>query len=398
LRRLIQSVHLSLVLMLCMLILSACLFVHAAPSEEPVAATLVPDSPIITQRVSLSDGTRKGGEVSFVGSGFAPGAIVSIFVALPDGTVVSVTNIADIAANPPPPCCPQPDQTVADGTGSITFTLRFGDDRDVPRPAPATPPATIPHAPVTSRIFLVRNTDLTSVLPYGTYAVTASGSRGFATPAATAKAATIDPDDDVRSVGLADTTRGATALVTIVASTPDDFSRTSTGRLTIFTTIGHRSSGKHFELDTTSAGFYRGDVHDVVQNPNVDVACNGMIPGEAVTFWDTYPDGTVFAVQTVGADDGGAAIIQVPLLTGGYPDGLHTFTCRGFSSNYAMSGTFLVLPSDTPATATPIPTLQARPTGGGKVICGRGGCVVTVVPGGTARYPVIETPTPPPTR
>ena len=246
----------------------------------------------------------------------------------------------------------------------------------------------------------MRNTDLTSVLPYGTYAVTASGRRDFATPSPTPKAMPIDPDNDVINPVPADTTRGATALVMIVASTPDDFSRTSTGRLTVYTTIGHQTTAKQFVMVRASAGFYRGDVHDVVQNPNVDVACTGMVPGEVVTFWDTYPDGTVFAVQTVAADDGGAALIQVPLLdaASGYPDGLHTFTCRGFSSNYAMSGTFLVLPSDAPATATAMPTLQARPTGGAKVVCGRGGCVVTVVPGGTARYPILITPTPLPTR
>jgi hypothetical protein len=382
-----------------MLVLSACLFVRAAPSEEPVAATLTPDAATITQRISLSDGTRTGGEVSFVGTGFTPGAIVSIFVAFPDGTVVTVADLATINANPPPPCCPQGDQTVADGTGSVTFTVRFGDDRDVPPLAPATPPSSIPRTPPSSHIFLVRNTDPAAVLPYGTYAVTASGRRDFGTPTATLKPVGMDPDSDVGNPVPADTTRGATALVTIVASTPDDFSRSTTGRLTVYTTIGHQTSARQFVQDMTSAGFYRGDVHDVVQNPNVDVACTDLVPGEAVTFWDTYPDGTVFAVQTVAADDGGAAIIQVPLLVaGGYPDGLHTFTCRGFRSNYTMSGTFLVLPSEATATATPIPTLQARPTGGGKVICGRGRCSVTVVPGGTPRLPILSTPTSPPTR
>ncbi len=91
-----------------LLALSACLFVRAAPSEEPIPPTLTPDAATITQRVTLSDGTRTGGEVSFVGTGFTPGAIVSIFVALPDGTIVPVADLATINANPPPPAAPSP--------------------------------------------------------------------------------------------------------------------------------------------------------------------------------------------------------------------------------------------------------------------------------------------------
>ncbi|MCA1668516.1 MAG: hypothetical protein LC793_14210, partial [Thermomicrobia bacterium] len=102
-----------------------------------------------------------------------------------------------------------------------------------------------------------------------------------------------------------------------------------------FTTIGHKTSAKQVDPVRTAEG---------QDNPNVDVACNGLIPNESVSFWDTYPDGSVVQLSTISADSGGSAVIQVELLTGKFPTGLHTFSCRGNFSNYVTSGSFLVLP------------------------------------------------------
>jgi len=127
----------------------------------------------------------------------------------------------------------------------------------------------------------------------------------------------------------------ATATIKITPPSGPDFvdgSTTFTGTLAVFTTIGHRTSAKQVDPGLN------------VANPNVDIACNGLIPGEFVTFWDTYPDGSVVSLSTLTADDGGGAVLQLDLLTGKFPTGLHTFSCRGNQSNYVMTGSFLVLP------------------------------------------------------
>ena len=91
----------------------------------------------------------------------------------------------------------------------------------------------------------------------------------------------------------------------------------------------------------------------IAENPNVDISCNGLIPGEPRRFWDTYPDGSVVRLSTITADDGGTGLIQLDLLTGKFPTGLHTFSCRGNTSNYVNTGAFLLLPGGIGAPVRP---------------------------------------------
>jgi len=95
-------------------------FVAIAPvAADTPGATLKPDTTSIKQRVILSDGTNSGGTVQFVGNGFGPGEIVSIYITFPDGRVFPVVNLNGVAN--PPNCCPQTDEVLADGTGSFFF-------------------------------------------------------------------------------------------------------------------------------------------------------------------------------------------------------------------------------------------------------------------------------------
>jgi hypothetical protein len=267
-----------------------------------------------TQGVRISDGTASGGSAHVIGNGFGPGEVVSIYITFPDGRVFPVVNLNGIAN--PPQCCAQNDEVLADGTGSFFFRLRFGPYYNGNQSYPSTTGSATDGVQFTDSIFILPPEFANSVPPYGKYVVTTLG-----------------------RVSL----QKASTSFTITASTPDDFSRTTTGTLAVFTTIGHRTSAKQVDPGLEFTG--------VTDNPNVDIACNGLIPGEFVTFWDTYPAGDVLALSTIAADDGGSAIIQLDLLTGKFPTGLHTFSCRGNQSNYTMTGAFLLLPGGYPASS-----------------------------------------------
>lgn len=283
-------------------------FVAIAPvAADTTGATLKADTTSIKQRVILSDGTNSGGTVQFVGNGFGPGEIASIYVTFPDGRVFPVVNLNGIAN--PPQCCPQNDEVLADGTGSFFFRLRFGPIYSANQRYPSTTGSATDGTQFTDSIFVLPPEFANAVPPYGKYTVTVLG-----------------------RVSL----QKASATFTITASTPDDFSRSSTGTLAVYTTIGHKVSAKQVDPVLVPSG--------VADNPNVDIACNGLIPGEYVTFWDTYPSGDVVSLSTLVADDGGSAILQLDLLTGKFPTGLHTFSCRGNQSNYVLTGSFLLLP------------------------------------------------------
>lgn len=357
-----------LIVVSCVLLVIASFMAAAAATSEPPEPSLTASPNVIKQRVTLSDGTRTGGEATFAGAGFAAGAIVSLFVTYPDGTVIPAVNLNSIGKTLP--CCLHSDQTVADGTGSFSFTLRFGTDTDIPHDDATPGSFASTRGRAVGQVFLIRNMDTNAVPPNGVYAVTATGSRPSASVTPTPIPATPDPERETGNTSTADTTVTATATITIQGSTRDDFSRTTTASLLVFTTIGHQTSGKHFDVDSAyPSDFDKHDYHVVAQNPNVDVACNGLIPGEGVTYWDTYPDGSVYWLTTIVADDGGSAFIQVELLTGGFPTGLHTFSCRGNTSNYVLSGSFLVLPGDAPFSSQSPATVQPRPTGGTKIPC-----------------------------
>jgi hypothetical protein len=283
-------------------------FIAVAPvAADTAGATLKADKTTTTQRVILSDGTNSGDTVQFVGNGFGPGEVVSIYITFPDGRVFAPVNQNQIAN--PPACCAQNDEVLADGTGSFFFRLRFGPYYSSNKTFPSTTGSATDGTQFTDNIFILPPEFANSVPPYGKYTVTTLG-----------------------RVSL----QKATASFTITASTPDDFSRSTTGTLAVFTTVGHKTSAKQVDPQLAPSG--------VADNPNVDIACNGLIPGEFVNFWDTYPDGTVISLSTVVADDGGTALIQLDLLTGKFPTGLHTFSCRGAQSNYVLTGSFLLLP------------------------------------------------------
>ena len=280
-------------------------FIAIAPvAADTTGATLKGNKTTTTQRVVLSDGTNSGDTVDLTGNGFGPGEVVSLYITFPDGRVFPLQNVGSNS----PQCCPQNDEVLADGTGSFYFRLRMGPIGNAKQSYPSTTGSFTDGLKFVDNIFTVPAEFANSVPPYGKYTVTALG-----------------------RVSL----QKASFSFTVTASTADDFSRSTTGTLAVFTTIGHKTSAKQVDPDRTNEG---------IDNPNVDIACNGLIPGEAVSFWDTYPDGTVVALSTITADDGGSAIIQLDLLTGKYPTGLHTFSCRGNTSNYVMTGSFLLLP------------------------------------------------------
>jgi len=245
---------------------------------------------------------ENGGSEDFVGSGFGPGEVVSLYLTFPDGRVFPVVDGEGTD------CCAQTDETLADTTGGIHFTVLFDQFQNYPTTTGSATDAT----QFTSSIFTLPAEFATGSIPYGFYTVTAIG-----------------------RVSL----QKATATIKITAPSGPDFvdgSTTSTGTLAVFTTIGHRTSAKQVDPALAPSG--------VADNPNVDIACNGLIPGEHVAFWDTYPDGSAVTLSTLVADDGGGAVLQLDLLTGKFPTGLHTFTCRGLQSNYYLTGSFLLLP------------------------------------------------------
>lgn len=354
--------------MLCGALIAVSFIATAAATSEPSEPSLIASASDIKQRVTLSDGTRIGGEVTFAGAGFAPGALISIFVTYPDGTVVPAVNVATIGKTLP--CCMGKDQTFADGTGSFSFTLRFGNDIDAPR-TDATPASSASTRGLSEgQVFLVRSTDTNITPPNGLYGITATGSRPFTSGTPTPLPSTPDAERDEGNPSTEDITRTATTAITILGSTRDDFSRSTTGAMTVYTTVGHKTFGKHFDFDTRlPSSFDKSDSRITAPNANVDIACNGLIPGERVTFWDTLPDGSAYWLTTIVADDGGTGFIQVELLTGGFPEGLHTFSCRGNTSNYVFSNSFLVMPGDPGFSRPPIATIQPRPTSGTKILC-----------------------------
>jgi hypothetical protein len=255
----------------------------------------------------------------FVGTGFGPGEVVSLYVTFPDGRVFAPVNRNKDAVSPR--CCPQNDEVLADGIGSFTFELIFDQNQHYP----TTTGSATDGVQYTSSIFVLPAEFAAGNVPNGNYTATALG-----------------------RVSL----QKATAPFTIYPAGPPDFldgSITSTGTLMVYTTIGHKNAARQVDplvapncpVSVANGCGANGSISD---NPNVDVACNGFIPGEAVSFWDTYPDGSVVSLSTITADDGGTALIQVDLLTGKFPVGLHTFSCRGNTSNYVNTGAFLLLP------------------------------------------------------
>ncbi|MDQ6602610.1 MAG: hypothetical protein M3Z19_07775, partial [Chloroflexota bacterium] len=291
-------------------------------------ATLRASDTTITVNTDSSQTTRTeigaNGSEQFVGAGFGPGELVSVYITFPDGRVFPIINSQGNG------CCPQSDQTLADGTGGVFFEVDFG------QAYPSTTGSRTDNVQFTSTIFLLPEAFATGVPGYGRYTVTAVG-----------------------RVSL----QKATASFTIVPPGPPgrlDGDITTTGTLAVFTTIGHKTSAKQVDPQLAPSG--------VSDNPNVDIACNGLIPGELVAFWDTYPDGTAVGLSTLVADDGGAAILQLDLLTGKFPTGLHTFTCRGEAqSNYYLTGSFLLLPGNISAQSS-IGTLTVSYVGASQAV------------------------------
>jgi hypothetical protein len=277
----------------------------APVAADTTGATLKGNKTTTTQRVVLSDGTNSGDTVDFTGNGFGPGEVVSIYITFPDGRVFPVTTVSNVA----PLCCPQPDEVLADGTGSFTFRLRFGPISSAAQSYPSTTGSATDGLQFSPYIFTLPPEFANAVPPYGQYTVSALG-----------------------RVSL----QKASFSFKITASTSDDFSRNALATLAVFTTIGHQTSAKQVD-----PALFAGSA---VDNPNVDLSCNGLIPGEFATFWDTYPDGSVVSLSTIAADDGGTALLELDLLTGKFPVGLHTFSCRGNQSNYVTTGSFLLLP------------------------------------------------------
>lgn len=287
----------------------------------PVAAApaLVVDTNSIVQRIVRPDGGTSGGQVYVSGKSFAPGELVSLYVTLPDGRVFPLYNL--VSALNPPACCPQSDEVLADGTGGFSALLRFGPVNQQ-QGFPTTLGGLTDGVRYTDTIFLLPGEFANGVPPIGVYTISAQGRTSLAKATVTL---TVNP-------GPAGNNFGAT---------------TTTGTLTVLTTIGRLSSAKQTDPDRTDV------------NPNVDVAANGYIPGEPVSFWATLPDGSVVPFSTVGADDGGTAFIQVELLTGKFPTGQISFTARGNTSNYVTIGSFLLLPGELAASNNPGITITA---------------------------------------
>ena len=315
----------------------------------PVAAApaLVANTNAIVQRITRPNGGTTGGEVFISGKDFAPGELVSLFITLPDGRVFPAFNLNSAlnAGNmPSPPCCPQSDQVLADGTGGFTVTLRFG--AGTAQLLPTTIGSLTDGVRYTDTIFLLPGEFQNAVPPTGVYTITAQGRTSLARAATTVR---LDP-------GPAGNNFGAT---------------TTTGTLTILTTIGRLPSARQTDPDRTDT------------NPNVDIAANGYIPGEPVSFFATLPDGSVVPFSTIAADDGGTAFIQVELLTGKFPTGEIKFTARGNTSNYVTIGSFLLLPGGILNSTSPGITITASFLGAPQTVPGynAGNPVIPGLPG-----------------
>lgn len=278
----------------------------------PVSAqgpALVTNVNSITQRITRPNGSTTGGEIYVSGKAFAPGELVSLFITLPDGRVFAAFNL-NSAANqgpvPSPPCCPQSDEVLADGTGGFTVVLQFGPVQ-AGRALPTTLGSLTDGVRFTDTIFVLPTEFAAGVPPTGVYTISGVGRTSLAKATTTFS---ITP-------GPGGANFGAT---------------TTTGTLTVLTTIGRSTMARQVDPG-------RQDI-----NPNVDLAANGYIPGEPVSFFATLPDGSVVPFSTVAADDGGTAFIQVELLTGKFPTGNIAFTARGNTSNYVTIGSFVLLP------------------------------------------------------
>lgn len=307
----------------------------------PVAAApaLVTDVNVVTQRIIRPDGGQSGGSVYLSGRDFAAGELVSIYATLPDGRVFPLYNL--VSAFNPPACCPQSDEVLADGTGGWTAFIRFGP-LNATQALPTTLGTLTDGVRYTDTIFTLPGEFAAAVPPIGVYTLSAQGHTSLAKATTTI---TVNP-------GPAGNNFGAT---------------TTTGTLTILTTIGRQSSAKQTDPDRTDV------------NPNVDIAANGYIPGEPVSFWATLPDGSVVPFSTIAADDGGTAFIQVELLTGKFPTGQIQFTARGNTSNYVTIGSFLLLPGGILDSRSPGITLTASFLGAPQTVPGNS--VTPTLPG-----------------
>lgn len=302
----------------------------------------------ITQRITRPNGGTTGGEIYVSGKAFAAGELVSLYITLPDGRVFAAFNLNAAANNPPvpsPPCCPQSDEVLADGTGGWTVVLRFGPVVSG-QALPSTLGSLTDGVRFTDTIFVLPTEFAAGVPPIGVYTISGVGRTSLAKATTTFQ---ITP-------GPGGNNFGAT---------------TTTGSLTVLTTIGRMTAGRQVDPG-------RQDI-----NPNVDLAGNGFIPGEPVSFFATLPDGSVVPFSTIAADDGGTAFIQVELLTGKFPTGNIQFTARGNTSNYVVIGGFMLLPGNISSSLNPGTTITASflgapqtvPgfTGGGPLIPGQPG-------------------------
>lgn len=308
-------------------------FVETAPVSA--APNLVTNVNSTVQRITRPNGGTTGGEVYVSGREFAPGELVSLYITLPDGRVFPAFNLNSTfnsGNTPSPACCPQSDEVLADGTGGFTVLMRFGPLNAVGA-LPTTLGSLTDGVRYTDTIFVLPTEFAAGVPPIGVYTISAQGRTSLSKATITVR---VDP-------GPATNNFGAT---------------TTTGTLTLLTTIGRQSTGRQTDPARTDV------------NPNVDVAANGYIPGEPVSFFATLPNGSVVPFSTIAADDGGTAFIQVELLTGKFPTGEIKFTARGNTSNYITIGSFVVLPGNILNNTSPGVTITASFLGAPQTVPG----------------------------